>query len=274
MCSQFGIDYLYLSHLAVSDVASDRFHHLSLAEGGAFDIAGAERERLHVWVDKSSLRGALANMTIRTEAKDLALDLSLVPRKPPVLNGKQGYTRKSEASPGTASLYFSLTNIETTGTVRIGGRTYSVSGKSWFDRELASQGLSENETGWDWYAIQLEDGRELMLYEIRKKSGGLDANSSGTLVLRNGTYRHLNRNDYTVTVLDHYVSEHTAARYPSRWSVTVPSEGLKLVLTPLIRDQEFTDSSVLREIYWEGTCTVAGSATGRAYVEMTGYANE
>ena len=40
----------------------------------------------------------------------------------------------------------------------------------------------------------------------------------------------------------------------------------------VIEDQEFVASSSTRNYYWEGDCKVGGSAAGRAYVELTGYA--
>ncbi len=161
--SRFGMNTIYLSHFAISDVEGKRYFHFSDADGGAFNFAGADKSQLRVWVDRASLDGTLKKMHIRAEADDAAIDMVLLPRKSIVLNGARGYSRKSEASPLIASLYFSSTDLRTAGSVKLGSAVFQVTGKSWFDREISSRGLSGEETGWDWFSLQLDDGREIML---------------------------------------------------------------------------------------------------------------
>ncbi len=272
--SRFGVNAVYLSHFAVSDIAARRFYHFSAADAGAYGSAGAETGRLHVWVERNSLRGSAGKMHVKAAGGDVAIDLVLVPRKPYVLNGREGYSRKSETSPLIASLYVSMTDLQTMGTVRLGSTAFPVSGKSWFDRELSSRGLAANETGWDWFALQLDDGRQIMLTALRKKDGSLDAFSSGTFVYGNGTYRHLNRDDFAVRALARYTSPHTGTIYPATWEISIPSERLRLTVSPLMEDQEFTAPRALGGTYWEGACSIMGDARGRAYVELTGYGKE
>lgn len=269
--SQFGVTTIYLSHFAVTDGMGKRYYHSSNAESGASGIAGADAKRLHVWVDKDSLEGTLTKMHVKADAIDAGLELDLVPVKPVVLNGERGYSRKSEESPTNASLYFSLTNLATRGTVRVGSAVFRVKGKSWFDRELSSRGPAKNEAGWDWFALQLDDGREIMLYSIRKKDESVDRYSSGTVVSEDGTYRRLVNGDFDVTVLNYSTAELSRTRYPSKWSISIPSENLRLLVIPLMQDQEFTAEDITGSSYWEGACRVEGGAKGRAYVEMTGY---
>lgn len=269
--SKFGVNTIYLAHIAVTDVQGKRYYHFSIADAGAYGFAGADSKRLHVWVDKDFVEGTPRKMHVRAVAEDIELDLVLIPAKPAVLNGERGYSRKSEASSLIASRYFSFTDLETRGTMKVGPSVFPVNGKSWFDREISSRGLSKDEAGWDWFALQLEDGREIMLYDIRKKNGSIGAYSSGMLVYKDGRYRRLSKGDFTVNVLDHYTSEHTGTRYPSKWEVDLPSEKLRLLVTPLLPDQEFTAADAMGNSYWEGTCGIEGSARGRAYVEMTGY---
>ncbi|MCL5023532.1 MAG: carotenoid 1,2-hydratase [Nitrospirae bacterium] len=269
--SRFGVNSLYISHFALSDVQEKRYCFSDETDSEAFGLAGAKDGELNVRVGNSILDGSVTRMHIRASDGEKALDLTLTPEKPPVLNGEKGYSRKSEDSPLFASLYFSLTDLKTTGSLEIGDTKFSVAGKSWFDRELSSRELSANETGWDWFSLQLDDGREIMLYLIRKKDGSPDRYSAGTFVYPNGSYRHLTFGDFKVTASARYRSKKTGAEYPSRWEVAIPSEHLALTITPLIRDQEFIAAHSTGNHYWEGACKVEGSATGRAYVELTGY---
>jgi predicted secreted hydrolase len=269
--SKFGVNTIFLSHFAVSDVLGDRYYHFSNADAVAFGFAGADNIRLHVWVDKDTLEGTMKKMHIKASADNAALELSLVPGKPVILNGDRGYSRKSDESPLIASLYFSYTNLISEGTLTLGDTVFRVKGRSWFDREISSRGLGKNEVGWDWFALQLDDKREIMLYTIRNRDGTINQYSSGTLVYQNGKYRHLERGDFSITVMSHYISAQSGTRYPSKWKIAIPSESLSLVVIPLLQDQEFTEADALGTSYWEGTCKVEGIARGRAYVEMTGY---
>lgn len=271
--SRFGVRNIFISHFALSDVKNRKFLSSESTDAGALGFAGAAEKGLDVWVGNNSLKGSQEKMQIRASDKDkgTAIDLLLSPAKPVVLNGDAGYSRKSEASPLTASLYFSYTRLDTHGTLSIGNRTFRVKGRSWFDREISSRGLDAGDRGWDWFSIQLEDEREVMLYLIKKKDGSVDRYSSGTFVYKDGSSRHLSLPDFTITVLSHYRSAKTGAKYPSRWQIAIPSENLTLMVTPLIENQEFQGSAITGNHYWEGTCSVTGTAAGRAYVELVGY---
>lgn len=269
--SKFGVNDIHISHFAISDVKEKKYYFGDGADSGAFDFAGSSDKELRVWVGKNALEGTMNKMHIKASDKERALDLVLIPRKQVVLNGDGGYSRKSEKSPFLASIYFSYTDMKTEGSLRIGGKTFHVKGKSWFDREISTRGLSNEETGWDWFGIQLDDGREIMLYMLKKKDGSVDKYSSGTIIYQDGRYRRLSLDDFRVHVLGRYRSKKTGADYPSGWEVGIPSENLSLRILPLIENQEFLATHSTGNYYWEGTCRVEGTEKGRAYVEMTGY---
>ena len=269
--SRFMVRNIYISHFSVSDVTGDSYSSFDRADSGAYGFAGADDSRLHVWVDDNQLEGTTTRMILRASGGDKAIDLTLVPIRPVVLNGVKGYSRKSEESPEIASWYFSYPDLRTEGTLTIGGAARAVKGKSWFDREISSETMGKSGNGWDWFSLQLDDGRNAMLYLMRKKDGTYDRYSSGTFVYADGRYRRLALGDFSVAAQGRYTSKKTGAVYPSGWRVMIPSEHLDLRITPLIRDQEFVASSSTGTRYWEGDCGVSGSAAGRAYVELTGY---
>jgi len=269
--SNFGVDNIYISHFALTDVAGKRYYFSEKADSGAYGFAGAAANDLKVWVADNKAEGTTERIHITAIDKDRTLKLELTPAKRVVLNGQKGFSRKSEDSPAIASWYFSYTDLNTEGSIKIGEKTYSVRGKSWFDREISSGRMGKGEKGWDWFAIQLDDGREVMLYIMRKADGTADKFSSGTFVYRDGRYKHLNIEDFSITESRHHKSASTGALYPSQWEIKIPGEGLALKVTPLLEDQEFVATASTGNYYWEGTCRVEGSAAGRAYVELTGY---
>jgi predicted secreted hydrolase len=172
-----------------------------------------------------------------------------------------------------ASYYISFTRLETIGTITVDGEPLPVSGTSWMDHEWSTAVLGENAVGWDWFSIQLNDKREVMLFRIRQKDGNIGPLSSETIVEPDGTARHLTREQFDIKVLSTWTSNATRAAYPSRWTAAIPDEDIHLDLQPLVADQEM-DVSIK---YWEGVSDISGLArdamvSGRGFVEMTGCA--
>jgi predicted secreted hydrolase len=273
--SAWGTHEVYLAHLAVTDVDGRRFHAADRWGRAALDVAGATAGPLRVWVGAWSAEGAPPDaLPLRLRAADgpVGIDLALTSAKPPVLHGEAGLSRKG-AEPGNASYYYSLTRMPAAGTITLDGNAIPVRGLAWMDREWSTSQLGAGQVGWDWFALHLDDGRELMLYRLRRRDGAIDPASSGTLVAADGGARTLGPDAVEVTVLDHWTSPRDQARYPARWRVRVPGEALDLVVTPLLADQEL----ILAVRYWEGAVRAEGTAGGRplggtGYVELVGYA--
>lgn len=143
------------------------------------------------------------------------------------------------------------------------------------DHEYGSDELMGDQAGWDWFSLQLDDGREVMLYRLRRRDGGVTAESSGSLIARNGRVRYLSLRDFDIRPGAWWQSPHTGARYPARWNVRVSGIASPLVITPTVPDQELVDPRGALT-YWEGSVTVQDAQTQRAlgvgYVELTGYA--
>jgi predicted secreted hydrolase len=141
------------------------------------------------------------------------------------------------------------------------------------DHEWSTSYLTGNEVGWDWFALQLGDGYELMMYQIRRADGSIDPFASGTLVAPDGTTRRLSRDDFQITVGATWRSPRSGATYPAAWTIKVPSADLTLDIKPYLADQELN----LSFTYWEGAVQISGeheghAVTGSGYIEMTGYA--
>jgi predicted secreted hydrolase len=191
--------------------------------------------------------------------------------KGPAPQGDRGLSRKG-AEPGNASYYYSFTRMAARGTVRQGGQAFSVSGRAWMDREWSTSALSPDLVGWDWFALQLDDGRDLMFYVLRRRDGGAAPARAGTLVATDGRPQPLALTDVTVEVLEHWTSPRSRVRYPAGWRITVPAADLRLEVAPRLADQEL----IVGTRYWEGAVAVTGSAGGRpisgtGYVELVGY---
>lgn len=265
--SRWRTSQIYFAHFAVTDVGRERFHFAQRYARGALGLGGAQAVPLRVGIESWSIAESSDGETWQLRAGDddyrLALDLRAT--RPPVLNGDRGLSRKS-TDRGAASYYYSMPRLQARGHVARGLKTHAVSGLAWLDREWGSGALGRNQEGWDWFALQLDDGSSLMFYALRTR-GSRDALSAGTWIGSDGRTRPLHNDDVLIEVRDHWYSPR-GGRYPARWRLRVLSLALDLDVRPVLADQELdTDPR-----YWEGAVDVKGSRTGSGYVELVGYA--
>ncbi|MGI9235170.1 MAG: lipocalin-like domain-containing protein [Woeseiaceae bacterium] len=272
--SQWQSNQVYIGHFAITDVGNEQFHVAQRYSRGSMGLAGAQAEPFRVWVEDWSITAhpdSPETWHIQAADQDIRLDLNLMPLKPPVLNGQNGLSRKS-AEPGNASYYYSISRLQADGFLQIGAQRFAVSGFSWLDREWSSSALSADQAGWDWFALQLDDGSELMFYQLRRLDGARDSHSAGTWISGSGDNKYFDASDVTIAVTKFWDSP-LGGRYPSGWQVNVPSLDLQLDVQPVIENQEL--NATVR--YWEGAVDVSGERDGeklggRGYVELTGYA--
>jgi predicted secreted hydrolase len=268
--SEWAATNMYMAHFALTDVQSNRFYAFDRFSRDAAGLAGASGEPYRVFLEDWSASGAGAAalpMRLQARAGDVAIDLSLDSTKPPTLQGDRGLSQKG-AAVGNASYYYSLTRMPTSGSVSAGGATAEVTGDSWMDREWSTSSLEEGIAGWDWFALQLDDGRDITVYLLRLEDGTLGAYSDGTLTYADGTTRQLDQSDFQIEVLDRWTTPRADATvYPAKWRVRIPSEQIDLTVTPQVADQELQ----LAVRYWEGSVRIEGSQAGYGYVELTGY---
>jgi len=243
---------------AVTDVQDESFYYTASLSYGGIPKTG---EPLRFEVGDFSAYLQNGRDILHGVVDNLTIDLDLKSMKPPVLHHGNGYI---DYPFGGYTFYYSRTHMETNGTITIDDKIYPVNGTSWFDHQWG--GLSQvSAIGWDWFAIQLDDGQEIMLFNVHIGEEGFHV--GGTWVDSDSNAAEIKPNNFEIVVLDEWVSPHTNKTYPSSWEIHV--NDIRLILNPVIEDQELAFRNY--NVYWEGACEVSGDATGRAYVELTGY---
>ena len=273
--SKWKVSHIYFAHMTLTDIEGEEFHYFERINRKGIGNAGADSERLMVWNEDWSLKSEDEKHLLEAVESGTGLKLRLVPMKQLVFHGENGISKKG-SDVGNASHYFSYTRMKTSGTVLIGGKTYKVLGTSWMDHEYSSNQLNDELSGWDWFSLKLDNQTELMLYQLRLKTGGVDSFSSGTLVSADGMARHLKQNEFIVKPLTQWKSKRSGITYPLGWELELPSLGIKLNLSPDLYDQELYNLRSISASYWEGSVTVEGAISGdpvkgKGYVELVGY---
>jgi predicted secreted hydrolase len=294
-----GFPVSWASHLALTDETGGRFHYAQRSEIGpqadasprdaegtptgfdirvaGLDVAGVTPPGSTPWSMSGSLgRDRLAAVAMPDEAlgdpvEGFGIDLALGTRTPPALHDTDGFIDFGVAG---GSYYYSRTAMRATGSVTLGDRTLAVEGDAWFDHQWGDF-ISVGGGGWDWFAINLEDGTDLTVSLVRAADGTYPL-VYGTLVGPDGSTRHLDRDAFTVDVTDTWTSPTTGAAYPAGWTITLPGEGLEIGLRPTVAQQELDTRATTGVVYWEGSQVVSATRDGvalggEAYVELTGY---
>jgi predicted secreted hydrolase len=272
--SRFIVDDLKFAHFAVTDVDGKQFHFDQKMSRGAFGEAGFEAGARLAWIEGWTL------MAKGDDEFDVAaatgfgsLRLHLRGAKPPVVHGENGVSVKA-AGGTSASHYYSMPRLETTGELILDGATRSLRGETWFDHEWSTSQLGKGEIGWDWVCLQFEDGAALMLYRMRLESGDVEPSSSGTWISPDGATTHLRAADFQMTPTAFWKSKITGAKYPVGWRVGLPAQQAEFTVRTVLDDQELRLGAIT---YWEGAIDASGTREGkplkgRGYLELTGYA--
>ena len=262
------------AHFAVSDISKGQFYHFQELSRGAFGQAGFDDGSRLAWIkDWACERTGIHSFRLRASEGGLKINLELESPRKPVIHGHDGVSQKSSGE-GRASHYYSLTRMNTKGSVDIHGKTYLVNGLTWFDHEWATNQLAENQSGWDWFSIQFQDGSDLMLFQIRMKEGGRDPYSAGTFVDATGKSTKVSHSEFELVPLEWWTSPDSKARYPVAWKVSIPKLSLDCTVRARFPRQELAADPFS---YWEGAVMVSGKrdgcpVSGKGYLEMTGYA--
>ena len=201
--------------------------------------------------------------------KGFSFKLDLDDVHPPTLHQAPGSVGPGELNFGPAgnSFYYSRMRIPTQGTLTVGGVSKPVTGQSWFDHQWGD--FLSTDVGWNWFAIQLDDGADIMLYQV--------FDPHGKILLQAGTYSRdghvvaLGKDDYAMKSLGSWTSPDSKDTYPVDWALSIPSQKLELTVKPFVNACEFNGLETILKIYWEGPIQITGTRQGVGYLELSGY---
>ena len=277
----------WASHYAVSDPTAGFLEYDQRSEfgpqvdrspaDGGFDLALRPAfVDASVVVDPWTMRGGGGRDHLSAGMLPYVIDLELSTDRPPVLHDRDGWL---DLGPAGGTYYYSRTRMDVAGTLSLPRAPdegpQHVTGMAWFDHQWGDF-IAVGAGGWDWFSVQLDDGRDLTISSVHGL-GGLEVLRYGTLVSADGSYRHLSADEIRISVLARWQSPRSGADYPAEWRVELPGEGLELLLAPTLTDQELDTTASTGVVYWEGEVTVTGRdgegpVGGVGYVELTGYA--
>ena len=273
--SAWKVENLYLAHFALTNDAENSFFSAEKSRRGSFGEAGAEENTLHTWNGRWSAELKNDKILLAAEEPEASLKLELVSQKPIVLQGDQGFSQKGP-NPSEASYYSSFTRLTGHGELRQKNQIYTIDRASvWMDQEFTSSSSGEAKIGWDWFALQLDSGEEIMLYQLRDKEDRPTNFSAGTFIGKDGKSRRLSNEEFQIFPLSHWKSPSSGIVYPAKWKLQLPSLNQTFIVQPTVAEQELHTRGSTGVNYWEGRSEVrdekSSNVLGYAYVELVGY---
>ncbi|HYM35794.1 MAG TPA: lipocalin-like domain-containing protein [Steroidobacteraceae bacterium] len=267
--SAFAPKQILFAHAAVSDPSLKKLLRAERTARAGFGLAEAAEQELNVFVDRWSLRDDGQNIHANIVGAEFALELTLTQTQPIMLNGENGYSRKS-TSQSAASYYYSLPQLRVEGSITVQGRKILATGSAWFDHEWSDTYVDAQTSGWDWIGINFDNGDALMAFRMRDLHGGSSwSNATWRKAIRTST---IAPKDISWTPIQHWRSPRTGVDYPVAWRIRVGA--LEFTLRPLMSDQESDARGSVGILYWEGAVEVFDAkekSIGDGYLELTGY---
>lgn len=251
----FAFDGKVLVDTAALTDIDNRTHH---STQGARPLTGRTDAQLVRGETRAS--GDEPAFELSTASADWGFSLRTRPG-PAVLHGRGGFLALRA---GGSTHYYSRPRLPVSGTITVGDVEHAVDGAAWFDHQWGDL-RPAIAAGWDWFGIQLDDGRELMVYQFHPTT---TPQRVATWSGAEGSTR-VDPQDVGVVSKRRWTSPESGCSYPLGWTVTLGA--VTLELAPAFDGQEVVNPHDRSASYWEGVALVTGDATGRAYVELAGY---
>jgi predicted secreted hydrolase len=261
-------EYIHFAHSVISDIQKKKnykeIQNISLISKDSF-----KKELLYI----NYKNGNFLENSLQSEITEISpnnfhlntkhLDLELISKKNPLLEGGHGYVGTPEAG----SYYYSLTDLRVSGKIMVEGKEIEVEGKAWMDHQWANAVYKKDK--WTWFSFHLENGTEIMCVEY--------ATAIGVDILINTIDKNGNQNQYKKANIKpgakKWKSNKTKAEYPLSWSIEIAEADILITTTSEVKDQEMIFGQIN---YWEGPMKVKAKingehSVGKGFMELVGY---
>jgi len=244
-------------YLAVADEHNNKFYKAIIK-----NKLKASREKLDIsignnwWVERDKF-----TYQIHIEHSIIGLDLNMISERPPLLIGGKGIVSIGN---GGSSYYYSQTRLKTEGKLTLNDREIKIRGTGWIDRQWGNWN-SKALDGWEWFSIHLDNGSDILLYNIIDSKTGKSITPMVNIMNANGLQETFN--SYHLKYLGYWTDPKRGDKFSHGWKINIPEKDIELTVMPTIKDQ------LLHPGLWEGSSKVTGrvgnqEVKGRAYVEL------
>ena len=188
-------------------------------------------------------KGSIDTMFLKLNIEDsISVEFNLIPKKPPVphCNGIVKMGNSGE------SYYYSLTDVDLKGLLKVDTINYDVVGKTWFDQQWGDFYAEP----WDWFSIRLESGEKFMLFNFPKANL-----KAGTYVKKDGSYQYIQNFELNLSK-EMTTKKGRKLPIPAPCTIKIPEIDTEIEVEAM-GDKQINYSQHTPP-YWEGICKVKG----------------
>lgn len=233
-----------------------------------------------ITVPNGSMEGDIRNLHFTASMESVSMDIHLELADDTIYNGGSGTFRLAVID----VQQYSKPKIKPTGTLKINGKEYPVSGEAWFDRQWqkmpekntrqkgkssASDPVSDGTIHWYWMDLNMDCGDKLSLWcvELAKLS-----RAWATVLHSDGTQEVVAVTPFSKYPARKWLSPASGQNYPIEFTVEIPRLNAHLSVTPYPVEQEIASEHISK---YEAASRVDGiykgqKASGFCYVELVG----
>lgn len=241
--------------LALSNLQTGEHHYLQYPK---LFPGGIEINADHIrFCDKALLTKDKEGMKLVLNTERFQLELDLGYGKGSFWHCDNGILQMGVNGREQQTTYYSYTNMPSQGKLTVNGKTMTVTGKSWFDKQGGPFTLTDNATHWQWFSLRFHDDEEMMLFTFPQTGNYKD----GTFINAKGESQRLQNYDLRDT---EYLTK-DGMKFSCAWELDTP--GFKeehYTINPLMPGQ-------INMAYYEqlaGIYNRDGKEVGLCFVEL------
>lgn len=223
------------------------------------------------WVNSVDFAGSMIPFQYRINASagNTSVDFTLDAEKPPLIIDDDGFLYQGS---GNYTYYYSLTDMNTTGTISFNGVHESVTGIAWIDRQYGNFDPYQDED-YEWQSIQLSNNMDLNIWNIFNSDNSIPKTKDYRIcsVLVNDTVSMTTQN-FEIRRLSYNYTADSQKCYASSWEITSDTLGVNLIVKVNDKNQEIAVNEIGLRFY-EGSTNVTGyikneQVTGAGFAEL------
>ncbi len=251
----FGIFVPKVAMVALTDYKEKRHYYLQTLAG--------KKAKVYVDENEASVSGVASakknsgGINIKLWHKDFTLDVDCAYGKGPVWHCDNGFLQMGIDDAKATTLYYSWTNMPTTGTLTLNGVQKKITGKTWFDKQGGTYNMANMSCHWEWFSLRFFDDEEVMLFTFPHNE---IPEFDGTFIGKDGAYHRLN--NYTIESTS--VTEFNGLKWSSGWKLHMNEKDQDYIIEPL-------QEGHMNFAYFEELCAIKkldGEIVGYAFAEL------
>lgn len=273
--SRWATEEIYAGLFSVSDPAGNGLRSNQRVSRSALGLAGTTTTPVRLWVENWRLEqigthGQAIDFGMHIATDDLTLNLELNNQQPLIDANK---VRGSRPERGTPFQFYIQPQMEANGTFRIGEQRIAVTGMLSMEHAWGELPLPGSAVARDRFTLYLDDERVLICVRTHRVDGSGIPTTTGLLISHDESPIVLSNTAIALDPIEHWTSAASGQRYPIRWALRIPDQGIELELLPYWENQETT----VWTPFWAGPALLKGPtaiAVGSGFMQLNGYEDQ